>query len=286
MNIIKNEIKYKRFLIPYRVYGESDTCLLCINGTQQTMGVWRQFISMFSKKYKIVLFDFRVNAVNKPLTLEEFKIASLRMGAQIREYTEGGGGSMDFLSILKDAVKECSRVIKFGAGIQSKARNRLINDLQNICSRVESAYSAVLARLHPVKDSFQNPKALAKELKRFAADSKTRKVFKPDHLCGEVDTLLMDLESNLDPLKYSIDVRKISSLRDNIQRVGNFDMEMFEAYDQFTRELDSLGMDIETADAELKEERSVYARHVISDFEKDLFDAIKSMREAKDLILH
>ena len=162
---------------------------------------------------------------------------------------------MDFLSILKDAVKECSRVIKFGAGIQSKARNRLIADLQSICSKVETAYSDVLARLHPVKDSFQNPKILAKELKRFAADKKTRNAFKPDHLCGEVDSLLNDLENNLDPLKYSIDVKKISSLRQNIQRVGNLDFQIFEAYDQFTRELDNLGIDIESANADLKEER-------------------------------
>lgn len=192
---------------------------------------------------------------------------------------------MDFLSILKDAFKTCSRVISFGAAIQDKARHRLINDLQSVCSKVETAYSTVLARLHPVKESYQDPLSLAKELRKFAADKKTREAFKPDKLCGEVDALLVDLANNLDPLKYSIDVKKISSLQRDIKEIGNLDNQMFEEYDRFTKDLDKLGDDIRSTKDNEQKDRVEYARHVISDFEDDLFDAIKSIRQAKDLIL-
>lgn len=68
MNISKNTIEFKRFIVPYRIYGKGKICLLCINGAQQTMGVWRQFLSKFSKKYKVVLFDFPGQGNGKILT--------------------------------------------------------------------------------------------------------------------------------------------------------------------------------------------------------------------------
>lgn len=68
MKIQKNNIKYKRFIIPCRIYGEGDTCLLCVNGAQQSMGVWRQFISVFSKKYRVILFDFPGQGYGKILS--------------------------------------------------------------------------------------------------------------------------------------------------------------------------------------------------------------------------
>jgi len=58
MNVSKNTIHYKRFLIPYRIYGSGETCLVCINGAQMSMGIWRPFITKFSKKYRVVIFDF------------------------------------------------------------------------------------------------------------------------------------------------------------------------------------------------------------------------------------
>ena len=51
-------IQFDRFEIPYRVYGRSGRCVVCINGAQQTMAVWRGFISFFSKAYRVVVFDF------------------------------------------------------------------------------------------------------------------------------------------------------------------------------------------------------------------------------------
>lgn len=193
---------------------------------------------------------------------------------------------MNVFKILKDAVEACVDVIKFGSAIQNQAQLRLINDLQMVCSKVESAYSTVLSRLKIVKQNYNDAKELAFALQDFAADAETRNAFKPDHLCGEIDSLLVDLENNLDPLKYSLDIRNIKNIRDDIQRAGNLDMEIFEEYDDFTRSLDNLAADILAATDEDQRERVNYAQHTINKFQDDLFDAIKSMREAKDVILH
>ena len=58
MKKVSKEIHYKRFIIPYRTYGSSNKYLLCINGAQQTMAIWKQFISVFSKDYTVIVFDF------------------------------------------------------------------------------------------------------------------------------------------------------------------------------------------------------------------------------------
>src|SRR5262245_35129574 len=130
---------------------------------------------------------------------------------------------MQVFEALKQAVKACADVIKWGAGIQEPARKGLVTDLQAICSNCEAAYDAVLARLVPIKNAFADPNTLAAELRAFAADTATRAKFKPDHLCGQVDQLLVRLSSNLDPLKYSIDFRRIEEVRQYLKQFGNFD---------------------------------------------------------------
>jgi hypothetical protein len=173
--------------------------------------------------------------------------------------------------------------------MQSAARNSLINDLQKICSNVESAYSDVLAKLRPVKDSFDKPKNLKKELKKFTADKDTRDSFKPDKLCGRVYNLISDFEDNLNPLKYSVDVKKLSKLKDQFNLIGNVDGALYDAYDEFSRDLDKISIEINTLirkkSKKRLEERTLYVQHLIVDFEDELFDAIKTMREAKDRIL-
>ena len=130
---------------------------------------------------------------------------------------------MQVLEALKQAVKACADVVKWGAGLQEPTRKGLAADLQAICMNCDAAYDAVLTRLVPIKNAFADPIALAAELRAFAADGMTRASFKPDHLCGQVDQLLIRLGSNLDPLKYSIDCRRINDVRQYLQRFGNFD---------------------------------------------------------------
>jgi len=56
--IIKDELHTKRFVIPYRVYGNGGPHLVCLNGVQQSMAMWHSFIRRFASRYRIVLFNF------------------------------------------------------------------------------------------------------------------------------------------------------------------------------------------------------------------------------------
>ena len=58
MKIKKSELRIGRFVVPYRVYGETGRFLVCVNGAQQTMAAWKSVVSYFIKDYRIVLFDF------------------------------------------------------------------------------------------------------------------------------------------------------------------------------------------------------------------------------------
>jgi hypothetical protein len=188
--------------------------------------------------------------------------------------------SMEVLNALKQAVKACADIVKWGSGLQENTRKALVADLQAICGNCEAAYDAVLKRLIPVKDSFVDPQRLAVELRTFAADATTRGRFKPEHHCGQVDQLLARLSSNLDPLKYSIDCRRIDGLRQSLNRFGNFDGAIFQSYDELTAELDRIASQIQDPKFDLQE-RSRYAQHVIQDFETDLLSAQAAMHDAK-----
>jgi hypothetical protein len=190
---------------------------------------------------------------------------------------------MEVLELLKRALKACANAIKYGATIQETTRRELTSDLQQICSRCEDAYGAVLKRLKPIKDAFGNPGELAKELREFAADTETRNSFKPEHLCGEIDHLIVRLQSNLDPLKYSVDYSRIQEIQRNLQTVGDYDSAINRSYDEFARQLDSLATQL-SATAE-PEERHRYVQHVISDFESELRSAIDDVRNTKKAIL-
>ncbi len=187
---------------------------------------------------------------------------------------------MEVLNALKQAVKTCADVVKFGAGIQEPTRKSLIADLQTICTNCEAAYDAVLIRLVPIKNAFSDPTTLAAELRVFAADAVARANFKPDQLCGQVDQLLTQLSSNLDPLKYSIDYRHINDVRQYLHKFGNFNGAIFQSYDELVAELDRIATQIQDSASD-KNERSRYAKHIIQGFESDLRATQSAVREAK-----
>ena len=187
---------------------------------------------------------------------------------------------MEVLNALKQAVKACADVVKWGSGLQEAARRGLITDLQTICTNCDAAYDVVLARLVAIKNSFADPTRLALELRSFAADGATRSAFKPEHLCGQVDHLLVRLSSNLDPLKYSIDLRRINDLRRSLQQFGDVDGAIFQSYDDLVRDLDQIATELQNPAAD-SQERSQYVRHVVEGFEEDLRSAQATMRQAK-----
>lgn len=191
---------------------------------------------------------------------------------------------MEVLELLKRALQTCASVIKLGAGMQEKVRKELTNDLQQICLKCEKAYDTVLTRLGPVKDTFQHPVNLANALRDFAADTVTRDAFKPEHLCGAIDHLIVRLASSLDPLKYSIAYTRIEKIRMHLSTVGNYDAAIYQSYDEFARQLDELATQLHDSSFDA-EERRRYVEHVIREFETDLRLAIDSVRDTKNSIL-
>ncbi|MEO7599037.1 MAG: hypothetical protein ABIV50_08905 [Opitutus sp.] len=191
---------------------------------------------------------------------------------------------MQVLEALKQAVKACAEVIGWGSGIQEPQRKDLAMSLQAICTACDTAYGAVLARLVPIKNAFGDPAALATEIRSFAADSVTRDMFKPEHLCGQVDQLLVRLSSNLDSLKYSIDFRRINELRQYLGRFGDYDGAIFESYDDLVAQLDKIASEIQLS-AKDKTERADYARRIIQRFEKELRETQTAVRDAKKEVI-
>ena len=184
---------------------------------------------------------------------------------------------------LKDTLAAAGRVIESAAKVQGPARTELKNELQSICSKCDMAYSTVLARLAPVKNSCSDAAKLAVELRTLAADQQTRAAFTPQHLCGEVDGLLMKLQSHLDPLKYSIDVRRIGVLRQSLETMGHFDDAISDSYDGFARDLDRIATELQAPAPPA--DRAAYAREVIEEFETSLVEAVKQARGTKAKIL-
>ncbi len=77
MKIDKGEVVAGRFVVPYRVYGESPRLMVCVSGAQQTMVVWRSLVNHFMRDYSVVTFDMpglgRTRTLTGPLetTFEE-----------------------------------------------------------------------------------------------------------------------------------------------------------------------------------------------------------------------
>jgi hypothetical protein len=196
---------------------------------------------------------------------------------------------MDILDLLTKAIRACARIVSFGAGIQSRSRKALVEALQNICSDAIDAYSAVLKRLQPVKDSFTSPKALADEIEAFRADEVTRSAFKPDHLCGRVDQLLMDLANNLDPSKYSLDISRLNTIRSELGAIGTLDRKWYDSYDNLTSQLDAIATqlkyNVKPKEKGLAKDLAERAIAIIKVFEDELRTGIADIHDAKERIL-
>ncbi|MDM0109915.1 hypothetical protein QTH97_33745 [Variovorax sp. J22R24] len=192
---------------------------------------------------------------------------------------------MNPLRFLADALGTAARAIPFLRRTQGEERSKLVADLQAICSRCEDAYAKVLEGLAPIKESYGNRQNLARDLRAFAADRQTREAFKPTHLCAEVDQFMQRLESNVDWLKYSMDLNAIGRVRGAIREMGSFDATLWDYYDRNTLALDQLATTLQSQlSAEDLAERMAYARHAVEIFEEDLRESIVQIRNAKDRV--
>jgi pimeloyl-ACP methyl ester carboxylesterase len=77
MASLKGTLHVQRFIIPYRIYGTGASSLVFINGVQQSMAMWHSFVRRFSRRYRIILFDYpnqgagRITEGSSYLSLED-----------------------------------------------------------------------------------------------------------------------------------------------------------------------------------------------------------------------
>jgi pimeloyl-ACP methyl ester carboxylesterase len=77
MPSLKGTLNLQRFIIPYRIYGTGALSLVFINGVQQSMAMWHSFVRRFSRRYRIILFDYpnqgagRITEGSSYLSLED-----------------------------------------------------------------------------------------------------------------------------------------------------------------------------------------------------------------------
>lgn len=181
-------------------------------------------------------------------------------------------------------IKTAVRVIRDLITTQSTARTRLLSDLTNVCTKCDDAYGALITRLRPIHAA-RTPARVAVEIQSFTSDATTRKKFKPERLCSEIDKLLVDLASNVKSLKYAVNVGSITTIQQTLRSMGNYDQALYHQYDEFRMELQSIGQAIQAADASQQPALVAHAKSTIADTERDLREAIRSIRKAKDEIV-
>lgn len=53
----KGKLNFKRFIVPYRLYGKNGPFIVCVNGAQQSMAAWQSTVARFSENYRMVIYD-------------------------------------------------------------------------------------------------------------------------------------------------------------------------------------------------------------------------------------
>lgn len=142
----------------------------------------------------------------------------------------------------------------------------------------------MLVRLLTIKNAYSDPDKLAAELHALKADLEVRRKFKPEFLCGQVDQLLTGLASNLNGIKYSIDMFRVQDVKMCLDRFGSVDGIIFQTYDVFVDGLDHIATLIQTKQIDAAE-GAKYVEHIISDFEDDMKQLKTEVRETKNRIV-
>ena len=141
------------------------------------------------------------------------------------------------LAFLRRALSLCKSIISRGCNIQEPVRKQLARDLQSVCSNCISAHSEFVTQISTVTCVLDDPFQLADKAEAFATNRKLRTAFKPDRLCGVVVNLLVRIRSNLDPLKYSVDLGRISDLEKQLTEFNSLDNSLYQQFDSFNAKL-------------------------------------------------
>ena len=148
----KSILKTARFIIPYRVYENDAPEIICINGVQQSMGMWHSFVRRFRRDYRIILFDFpnqgkaQITYGPAKVTLDEqagillavMEEAGVRQDATMCTASWGGVVAIDFVIKYPGRIKrlilaslgtkpnrKMVETIKKGAGIDINDREQM-----------------------------------------------------------------------------------------------------------------------------------------------------------------
>lgn len=189
------------------------------------------------------------------------------------------------IKLNKEVINRCVAALTALVDIQASSRRRLVKETQNVCSKCDRAYSALIKRLGAVKHAYRSALRLAKELRELSSDSQARARFKPEGLCSEIDQLLADFQNHLNGVKYSVHLLSIGEIRDTLRSMGNYDQALYHQYDRFMSQLSNLSVAIESAS---KKERAALVQAVraaVAKLEADLNDSVKSMRAAKNRVV-
>jgi pimeloyl-ACP methyl ester carboxylesterase len=147
----KGKLTVERFVVPYRVYGTGDLSLVFINGVQQSMAMWHSFVRRFSRKYRIVLFDFpnqgagRIVSGSAQLTLEEqVEILDAVIGATV------GGEPTSVCSASWGGVVALAYAVRY----PEKLKNLI---LASIGTKANQKLTEIISRglAMPVKDRLE-----------------------------------------------------------------------------------------------------------------------------------
>ena len=167
------------------------------------------------------------------------------------------------LVLLRRIFRGCQTVVKYGAGHQEPTRAKVVKRLRRICTNCEKAYEDFLKHIGTIEKHYSDPKRLLKAVRAVSKDPKYRRTFKPDRLCGDVDGLLADIQSWLNPLRWSVGIRRVSKLRNQLKRFQNYDQAFYMVFDNYALELSDLSVRLDRA---IEENRPV--RRIISSIER------------------
>ena len=171
MKVTKGEIGVGRFVVPYRVYGESHKTIVCVSGAQQTMAVWKSFVTYFCRDFTVVVFDLpgqgRSETLSGPpaVSLDE-QVAAL--GRVIATTNQNGrvhiaAASWGTIVVAAYAARDRAAVDKIilgGFGTKpSKAMSAVIREGQRMYdeNKVEAVGRLIVERFgQDIPESYQN----------------------------------------------------------------------------------------------------------------------------------
>ena len=185
------------------------------------------------------------------------------------------------LEKLGSILKGASKAIKYLTLVQHNERRRLSTDLKTICDKCEDSFQVLLKVSEEIRSNFGDEEKLLQAVSDFIKDDELANKFKPEHLCSEISNLLMDLNSNLSGIKYSVAINNISILQQELGSIHELDFDLRQQFYMLRNELQELCDDYRIDKKELS---AIMIKDILNGFQDSLNITIQSIRTARDNI--